>query len=134
MKFSHFFKLMALATVLVLASAAFAGGAPAHKGNFQVNDPVQVNGKQLKAGEYTVTWDGEGPAVNLHFMLNGKEVATAPATVVQLEQKASQDAAEVKTTASDRQLSALRFSGKKYELDIGVESSQAQGKSGNSMK
>ena len=133
MKFSHFFKIMTLAAVLALTTGAFAAGG-VHKGSLQVNDPVQVNGKQLKAGEYTVIWDGEGPAVSLHFMLNGKEVATAPATVVQLDQKASTDAAEVKAAAGDRQLSALRFSGKKFELDLGVESSQAQGKSGNSMK
>jgi hypothetical protein len=133
MKFSHFSKVMALTVVTLLATTAFAGGAE-HKGSFQVNDPVQVNGKQLKPGDYTVSWEGEGPAVNLHIMRNGKEVATAPATVVHLDQKASQDATEVRGTASDRQLSALRFSGKKYELNIGSESSQAQSKSGNSIK
>jgi hypothetical protein len=134
MKFSHSFKIVTLAVTSLLATAAFAAGAAAHKGSLQVSDPVQVNGKQLKAGNYTVSWDGEGPAVNLHFMLNGKEVATAPATVVQLGQKASEDAAEVKASANDRHLSAIRFSGKKYELDIGTENSQAQGKTGDSMK
>lgn len=134
MKFSHFFKVMTLATVsLLLSAAAFA--AVAHKASFQVNDPVQVNGKQLKAGDYTVTWDGEGPAVNLHFFKGGKEVASAPATVVQLDQKASEDASEVTGADKDRQLSAIRFSGKKYQLDLGTENSQVRGsKSGDSMK
>jgi hypothetical protein len=133
MKFSHSFKVMTLASALLLATGAFAAGA-AHKGSFQVSDSIQVNGKQLQAGEYTVSWDGEGPAVNLHFMKGGKEVATAPATVVKLDQKASQDAAEVKGSASDRQLTALRFSGKTYELDLGTENSQAQGKTGDTVK
>jgi len=133
MKFSHSFKVMTLAVASLLATAALAAGA-AHKGSLQVNDPVQVNGKQLKAGQYTVSWDGEGPAVSLHFMRDGKEIATAPATVVQLDQKASQDAAEVTGASNDRQLSAIRFSGKKYELDLGTENSQARGKSGDTVK
>ena len=133
MKFSHSFKVMTLAVVSLLATAAFAAGA-AHKGSFQVTDPIEVNGKHLSAGDYTVVWEGEGPAVNLRFMKNGKEVATAPATVVQLDQKASQDATELTGAASDRQLSAIRFSGKKYELDLGTENSQVQGKSGSTVK
>ena len=132
MRFSQSFKVATLAIALLLSISAFAAGL--HKGSLEVRDPIQVNGKQLKAGDYTVSWEGEGPAVNLHFMKNGKEVATAPANVVQLDRKASEDAAEVKVTGKDRQLSAIRFNGQKYELDLAGESAQAQGKSGETVK
>lgn len=132
MKFSQSLKLAALAAALLLSLSALAAGL--HRGSLEVRDPLQVNGKQLKAGDYTVTWEGEGPAVNLHIMQNGKEVATAPATVVQLDRKASDNAAEVTGTGKDRQLSAIRFNGQKYELNITGESAQAQGKTGDTMK
>lgn len=132
MRFSQFFKVAALAAALLISLSAFA--ASMHKGTLEVRDPIQVNGKQLKAGDYTVSWEGEGPAVNLRILQNGKEVATAPATVVQLDRKASDNAAEITGTGKDRQLNAIRFSGQKYELNITSESAQAQGKSGGSAK
>ena len=131
MKFANFFKTVAL---LAAASMLTAGAYASGRGSVQLSDPVQVNGNKLKAGLYTVRWDGDGPTVSLHFLLDGKEVATAPATIVQLEQRASDNAAEIKTSANDRQLTAIRFSGKKYELDLGTENSQTQGKTGDSMK
>jgi hypothetical protein len=132
MKFSQSFKMAALAAALLLSVSAFA--ANVHKGTLEVRDPIQVNGKELKTGDYTVRWEGEGPAVNLQFILGGKAVATAQATVVPLDRKASDNTAEVKGTGKDRQLSAIRFSGQKYELDIANESAQAQGKSGETVK
>jgi len=132
MKFSQLFRKMTLAVASLMSITALA--ADLHKGSLGVRDPIQVNGKQLKEGDYTVRWEGEGPTVNLRFFQNGKEVATAQANVVPLDQKASDNAAEVKGTGKDRQLSAIRFSGQKYELDITSESAQAQGKSGESMK
>jgi hypothetical protein len=132
MKSSQFFKMVALAVASLMSITALA--ADLHKGSLAVRDPIQVNGKQLKEGDYTVRWQGEGPTVNLQILQNGKEVATAQANVVPLDQKASDNAAEVKGAGKDRQLSAIRFSGQKYQLDITSESAQAQGKSGESMK
>jgi len=132
MRFSQSFKVAALAAALLISISAFAAGL--HKGTLEVRDPIQVNGKQLKAGDYTVSWEGEGPVVSLRIMQNGKEVATASANVVQLDRKASDNAAEVTGSGKDRQLSAIRFSGQKYELSITSESAQAQGKSGGTVK
>jgi hypothetical protein len=132
MKFSQSLKFVTLMVVLLISITALA--ADMHKGSLTVADPIQVNGKQLKPGDYTVRWQGEGPGVNLQFIQNGKEVATAPATVIQLDRKASEDATEVKGSGSDRQLSAIRFSGQKYELDLTGERAQAQSKTGESMK
>jgi hypothetical protein len=117
MKSSLFSKIMMLAAATLLATGLYAAGA-VHKGNLQVGNAVQVNGKELPPGDYTVTWEGEGPNVDLHIARGNKEVATAQAKLVPLDKKASQDAAEVSTGSGSRELSALRFAGQKYELDV----------------
>lgn len=132
MKSPLFSRFMTLMTAVLLAASAFAAGA-SHKGTLEISDPVLVNGKQIAPGTYTVVWDGDGPDTSLHIMKGGKEVATAPCKVVALDQKASQDATEVKTNSGSRELSAVRFSGQKYELDVAQDASQAQMK-GNSVK
>lgn len=126
-------KLMTLMTAMLLATSAFAAGA-AHKGSLEVSDPILVNGKQLTAGNYAVVWEGDGPDATLHIMQGKKEIATAPCKVVVLDQKAPQDAAEVRTGSEGRELTAVRFSGQKYQLNLAGESDQAQMKSGASTK
>ena len=117
MKSSLFSKIMTLATVTLLIAGAYAAG-PVHKGNLQVNDAVQLNGKQLAPGNYTVTWQGEGPNVDLRISRGNKEVATAEAKIVQLDKKAGEDAAEVNSASGTRELTALRFAGSKLQLDL----------------
>jgi hypothetical protein len=125
-------RFMTLITAVLLTASAFAAGA-SHKGTLEVADPVMVNGKQLAPGIYTVVWDSDGPQTSLHIMKGSKEVAAAPCKVVTLDQKASQDATEVKTGSDGRELSAVRFSGQKTELDIAGETGTAM-KSGNAVK
>jgi hypothetical protein len=132
MKSSVFSNLMTLLAAVILAASAFAAGA-AHKGTLEITDTVLVNGKQLLPGTYTVVWDGEGPDTSMHIMQGKKELATAACKVVTLDKKASQDAAESKTDSAGKELTAVRFSGQKYELDLTGESGQAQMK-GNSVK
>jgi hypothetical protein len=65
----------------------------------------------------------------------GKVLTTVSAQLVNLDQKASEDAAEVQTGASgNRELSVLRFSGKKYSLTLSGQSDQAKMGSGDSAK
>jgi len=109
--------IMIVVAVLVLAISAFAGSA--HKGSFQLLDPVQINGKELPAGDYTATWDGEGNNVNVNFVRQGKLIATAKANIVPLEKKASDTAVEVKTdNGGTRALTAVSFGGQKYKVDL----------------
>jgi hypothetical protein len=49
---------------LISASSAFA----ATTNNFQIGNPVTVNGTALKPGDYTVKWDGNGPNVELSIL------------------------------------------------------------------
>jgi hypothetical protein len=134
MKFSLYSKVTAFVVAVLLTTAVFAAGA-AHKGNLQVGNPVGVNGKQLPAGEYTVTWTGDGPDVTVNIARGSKVLATASAKVVALDKKADQDAAEVKNSSSGaRELSVVRFSGQKYELELSAQTGQGSGKTGSSLK
>lgn len=128
MKCAVFSKILTLAIAALLVTSAFAAGA-GHKGSLQISDPVQVNGQSLPAGDYTVTWNGDGPNVTVNFARGGKVLATAPASVVVLDEKSFYDTCEIK---NGRELSALRFSGQKVRLEIGGGADQS--KSGDTVK
>ncbi|MBZ5720572.1 MAG: hypothetical protein LAO03_09350 [Acidobacteriia bacterium] len=115
-------KGLLLGLALLLATSAFA----ANKGSLKVDEPVNVNGKQLTAGDYKVSWEGNGPSVELHIMQGKNVVATVPAKMVDLPRAASDDGAVVNTNGDgSRTLSQIRFSGKKYALAIGGDTASA---------
>jgi hypothetical protein len=135
MKSTLFSKIMLGVLALGLTTSALA--ADAHKGNFQISGPVQVAGTELPAGDYVAKWEGTGPNVKVNITRNGKVLASVPAKVVDLSQKASEDAAEVNNKSNGgRELTALRFGGKKYALEISNATTQAesQTKANDSMK
>ena len=122
-----------LAVSIMLAGTAFAGDS--HKGNFQISSPALVSGKQLPAGDYVAKWDGTGPDVQVSIVKNGKTLATVPAKLVELTSKADQDAAEISSSSKGvRDLTALRFSGKKYALEIPSAPAEAKTQSAEGMK
>lgn len=131
MKFNS--KSMILALALLLATSAFAGDS--HKAALQTFDTVQVSGKQLPAGEYQLKWEGNGPDVQLNILKNNKVVATTAAKVVELDQKNDGDAALVNKAADgSRQLTGVRFAGKKYALAISEGTAQAEMKASDGSK
>jgi hypothetical protein len=127
MKLLNISKGLFLGLALLLATSAFA----ANKGSLQVSDSTSVAGKQLPAGDYTVQWEGNGPSVEVSILKGKKVVATVPARVTNLDQASEYNSAVVsKSSDGARTLSQIRFSGKKYALEIGGES--GGGMSGNS--
>ncbi len=113
---------------LALVTSAFAASGD-YKGNFQISEPAQVNGKQIPAGEYTAKWEGTGPNVQVSIMQGKKVIATTSAQVVDLNTAASNSEAELtKGSNGDRTLSTLRFSGKKYSLQLGSETAGVSSK------
>ncbi len=128
MKVSKMYKGLLLGLALLLATNAFA----ANKGSLQVSDPVTVSGKQLAAGDYTVKWEGAGPNVELNILQGKNIVATVPARLIDLNRSSDNNAA-VTTLNGDgsKVLSEIRFSGKKYALAIGEESSKAESGEGS---
>jgi hypothetical protein len=131
MKFSLFSKSLIPTIALALATFAYAGTA--NKGSLHISDPVQVNGKQLPPGDYTVTWEGDGPSVNLHISRDRKELVSTAARVVPLNQKVSNDMALLSNNQGQRELTGMRFSGKQFELDITGDAGDTM-KSANGVK
>jgi hypothetical protein len=133
MKLSTTSKIMMLSLALLLATSAFAGNT--HKGSVQFFNPVQVSGKQLAAGVYQVKWEGSGSNVEMSILQSGKVLATAPAQVIELNQKPNADAALINNNADgSRSISEIRFAGKKYALALGRETAQDQAKSSEGSK
>lgn len=133
MKVSTSSKIMMLSLALLVATSAFAGDT--HKGSVQFFNPVQLNGKQLAAGVYQVKWEGNGSNVEMSILQSGKVLATAPAQVIELNQKPSADAALINNNADgSRSISEIRFGGKKYALALGRETAQDQSKSSEGSK
>lgn len=122
MKLSMLAKSSVFASILLLATSLFA----ANKGALEVTDAVVVNGTTLPAGEYSLTWDGTGPNVQLSILKGRKVVATTPARVVDKPNPQGRDAALLKVNPDGtKSLTEVRFSGKKYSLEIGQESDKS---------
>lgn len=90
-------KVVLVFMILVLALSAVAAdkttsdkAALGLKGsmNVTVSHDTLVAGKQLKAGDYKLSWAGNGNDVQVTFKLNGKDVATVPAKLVDRDSKA----------------------------------------------
>jgi hypothetical protein len=134
MKLTQVSKLATLAVALMLAVSAFAA-TDTHKASLQFLDSVQVNGKQVPAGDYQLKWEGNGPNVELNITQGRKVIATVPARVVELQQKSKNDAALIKNNGDGtRSLSEVRFGGKKFSLAVGDEAAQGQMKASDSSK
>jgi hypothetical protein len=119
---TNFSKKLVLGAALLMAASAFA----ANKGTLAVSSPVNVGGKQLSAGEYSVQWDGSGPNVQASIMKGKKVVATAPAHMIDLNQSAVSDSAVLRTNSDgSRELAQARFSGRKFALEFGEQGGAA---------
>jgi len=88
MKVSKMTKGLWLGLALLLATSAFAS----KKGSLQLSQAVNVNGKQLPAGDYTVKWHGSGTNVQASIMKGKNVVATVPARLVDLDRTPGRDA------------------------------------------
>lgn len=116
-------KTLVMGFALLLASSAFA----ATKASLQLNNPVTVNGTNLKPGDYNLQWEGSGDKVELSILKGNKVIAKAPAHVVALETPAAYDAALTQKSASGANtLAGVRFQGKKFALDLGEASDGMQ--------
>ena len=123
MKFATVSKSLILGLAVLLATSAFA----ANKATLQLNHSVNVNGTQLKAGDYKVQWDGSGPNVELSIVQGKNVVAKVPAHIVDLSSAAQNDAAVTrKNDDGSSTLAGLRFQGKKIALQIGESSDGMQ--------
>lgn len=105
----------AIGASLLFASAAFA--ADETKGKLRLVDPVTIEGKQVKAGEYNVQREGSGADVKL-VITKGKETI-ATVTAHQVEEKTAHVASGYgsrKEADGSKTLTNIYFGGNKYDL------------------
>jgi len=125
MKFANVSKGLLLGLTLMLATSVFA--VSANKGSLQLFDTATVAGQTLKAGDYSVKWEGTGSTVQLNILKGSKVVASTPARLVDLNQPTGSDSAVLKSNGDgSRSLAEIRFGGKKYAIAIGDESATAE--------
>lgn len=114
MKLNNVAKTVVLGLAVLLATSAFAS----NKSSFQANETFEVNGQQLKAGDYQLRWDGTGDNVEVTFMKGNKEVAKTTAKIVPLDKAYDHDSTVVDRTGGKATLAELRFAGKKYAIAL----------------
>jgi hypothetical protein len=125
-------KTLLPALALLLATSAFAANKR-NKGSLELEKPATVAGHQLAPGEYKLTWDGNGPNVELMISSSGKLVATVPAQLIELQQSERNNAYEAHTNDDGSQtLTSIEFGGKKYALLFGREATMTESASQSS--
>jgi hypothetical protein len=114
MKLTNLAKTMVLGLALLLATGAFAS----NKTSVHFSEAVDVNGQQLPAGDYQVRWTGTGSSVEVSFLQGKKEVAKTTATMVDLDNPSSSDAAVLDTKSGKASVSQIRLAGKKSAISL----------------
>jgi hypothetical protein len=123
MKFATVSKSLILGLALVLASSAFA----ATKASLTLQSAITVNGTMLKPGDYKLVWDGSGPEVEVSIMQGKTVLAKLPAKVVDLKSPAANTAAVIRQNGDGTySLTAARFEGKKFALEVSESSDGMQ--------
>jgi hypothetical protein len=109
--------LVLFGSALLFSSAALAGDA--NKGSLQLYEKVNVEGKALNPGKYTVTWDGSGPNVQVTVLQGKQTVATFPAHLTEQTTRNNEDAyGSAAETDGSRTLTAIYISGKRYSIEL----------------
>lgn len=89
--------LLATSMMFLVPALAFAGSK--NSANVNLQQPVEVAGTQLAAGQYKLVWEGSGQNVTVTFAEGKKTVATTPAKLVSNPNK--QEAIETNTEAGN---------------------------------
>ena len=110
--------LVLFGSALLFSSAAIAGDA--NKGSLNLYEKVNVEGKALNPGKYTVTWDGSGPSVQVTVLQGKQTVATFPAHLTEQTTRNTEDAYGSATeTDGSHTLTAIYPNGKRFSIEIG---------------
>lgn len=115
-------RVMTLGVLLLIALGALA---ETNKKTVKLFDPATIGGTQLKAGEYSVAWEGAGPNVEVKIMQGKKVLATVPAHVIELKQAPDSDGTATHTTDGQRVVSQVFFRGQTRAIELGDASQTA---------
>ncbi len=106
-----------LALGLLGSSAAFAGES--NKTTLNLYEKVNVNGKALNPGKYTVDWQGSGTTVQVSILRGKETVATIPAHITQ-SAVTNSSSAYGSTAQADgsRTLTTIYVGGKRTAIEL----------------
>ncbi len=111
---------------LLISSSVFAKDN--NKGTLKLSETVNVEGKSLHAGRYTVEWEGSGPAVQV-TLVQGKDTVTT--FTAQLTEQATPNSADAYGASTEpdgtKALTAIYLGGKRFVLQL--EQARAVGQS-----
>ena len=90
--------------------------------------PASVGGTQLKAGSYTVQWDGQGEQVQLQILQGKKTLATVPAHMVKIDHPMRDNSVMVTPNSDGSQsVTRINFSKKDFALELDGEGGSGSG-------
>ena len=113
--------LVLFGSALLFSSAAVAGDS--NKGSLKLYEKVSVEGKSLNPGQYTITWDGSGPNVQVTVLQGKQTVATFPAHLTEQAARNTEDAyGSAADTNGSRTLTAIYPNGKRFSLELETKS------------
>jgi hypothetical protein len=107
-----------IAIVAVLASGLSLNAFAKDKNETRVtlSDSVQVGTTELKPGDYTLQWEGNGPDVQVKVLKGRNLVATVPAKLAQGRSERNADAITFRTVSNVKTLDQVDFAGGKRSL------------------
>jgi len=110
-----------LAGALALCLAAAAAAGPKQSLTVELRSPATLNGKELPAGTYKVSWTGEGSNVKVTFANGKKFTIETPGKFVERETQAVDDGVVSRKNGSGSlEISEVRFGGEKRVLVLGT--------------
>lgn len=118
-------KFVSLVVVLALATTAFAGVSGKRTVTFF--ETVSVGGEELAAGDYKLSWEGEGDNVKITLSKDGKSVTTS-GKLVSAARAPRINATILRANGGGaKHLAELEFAGKKEKLVLQEGTSVASG-------
>jgi hypothetical protein len=106
-----------IAIVAVLASGLSLSAIAKDKNETRISlsDSVQVGATDLKPGDYTLQWEGDGPDVQVKVLKGKNVVATVPAKLAQ-GTSGYANAITTRTVGNVKTLDEVDFAGGKQSL------------------
>jgi hypothetical protein len=121
-------KYVAIVAVLASGLSLSAIAKDKNETRISLSDSVQVGATDLKPGDYTLQWDGDGPEVQVKVLKGKNVVATVPAKLAQ-GTSGYANAITTRTVGNVKTLDEVDFAGGKQSLVFG-EASATQSSSG----
>jgi hypothetical protein len=103
---------MSLPVLILLLSCNLASAKKIPPRPFLLQDTVSVNGAQVPAGVYELTWESQGSSAHVALSKNGKFVAAAQGVWVKSGAKYKEDAALLRVNSDgSKSLVEIRIAG-----------------------